>query len=104
MSREFSPTRLYKLVKIFVIIITVLSIVLAIFYKLETIYGYEQYSKEVCPNIENAEGYVLCMDFARDQWLENHSKYKFWRFIAIGLPVVFFGTSAIYKYIFPKKR
>lgn len=118
--RKFSPKKLYKLIKILVILITVVSLYLAYDYpKLanqaskESTKAYkiclDQYQSDL-KNIPNlAQGFEdNCIKLASDSWTQiskDDSKNGVTAlFIGILLPILFFGGTWLYKYLFPVKQ
>lgn len=104
--RKFSAKRLYKLIKRVVIIATALSALILML----SIYMYNTGAHDVYKTLINScdslatrdDYYYVCrMDAAK--------VYDFWSnalikslLITIMLPVTFFGSVSIYRYLFPK--
>lgn len=113
-KRKFSRKRLYKLAKRIVIVIAVLASLWFIFsiyiynFELDEIYSRNMTSCGGFPKAGSAdlawEFYGSCVDKA-------DSVEKFWvnslmfsPLVAFGLPIIFFGSVGVYRYLFPKNK
>lgn len=109
--RKFSPPRLYKITKVFVIIVTVIAALIAaweISIDLNQSFENSKFSFEIqCQNTGDPhikEIYSGCIQQMDNIWqgaidLKNHSIL-----VAIFLPIFFFGGTRLYKYLFPKNE
>lgn len=119
MKRKFSPNKLYRLIRLFVILCTLIGLIyITLYYTIgmgnlnnassfintedklcnqyypiegDTIPGYKT------NNADRAECYFTTLGQAYDERLIDSVIL-----ITISLPLVFFGGRLIYKYIFPK--
>jgi hypothetical protein len=108
MKRKFDSARLYKLTKRVIIIIAVISFFIFILREV----NYKDYAKQrndwilncmkIARENKNYDGTGRCLIYAgEDTYNQTTSVY-----FAFGvlLPIVFFGSKWIYKYIFPTKE
>lgn len=100
-NRKFNPKKLYKLIKILVIIITVLSWCLVLINNIES----SKYGE-----LTDGCNRLYAVDYSfRDKCMENlnsanllqqNNSFTF-SIIGILLPLFFFGGTWIFRYIFP---
>lgn len=109
-ERNFNSQRLYKLIKWFVIIVSFPLILLGLLNFIDlngnhTIQFLNQWEKEQkCKEEITSGGYNFCMKGAYiiiSDW-ENNTKKELT--IGFTLPILFFGGTALYKYLFPVKN
>lgn len=103
-KRKFNANRLYKLIKLLVIGIALLSGVLGLFTMrgVQTNYTDERIKKSCSDyDIQYVNECELSYYRTKDSFIETIIK-EFE--IAIGLPLVFFGGVGLYRYIFPKAK
>jgi len=103
MKRQFRGNRLYKLVKIIVLIITIFCLTLGI-------YAFSGRSKIMMMYLDRHYDCIhnggfsadICMDYLKQ--MGNYDSWM-WGYLAIGAlsPIVFFGGGILINYLFPKK-
>ena len=112
--RRFSGERLYKLLRVIVIILTIMAILLAsylhnLYYGSDHFYanGTAQCYK-LWPdwNTNDIAGKAFANCFSTVQSLQIGGQYAFdyTVCVAILLPLLFFGGTWLYKYLFPVKK
>ncbi len=111
-KRRFSGKRLYKLLKVIVIAITLLiTIVLALSAKNVLEGKIFEHWNDTCEELYlvesgkySREGYGDCLSLAVEG--QTKSETLFFRLVgvAIGLPTIFFGGTWLYKYLVPLKK
>ncbi len=99
-KRRLDNKRLYRLAKIIVLIITSISAILAIYwlYLLESntlLHSWESFCTK-------SPTYLDCMSLGMRQINNVQNMFDKASIVAIGLPIIFFGGTALFKYLFPK--
>jgi hypothetical protein len=103
--RKFDSGRLYKLTKMIVITISILALLLAVYCFFQLGDVNRIYSEELkkCFS-QTGDSYLICMG----AWGDYQSNFYIMTFklfgIGIGLPIIFFGGRAVYKYVFPVRE
>jgi hypothetical protein len=110
-KRKFQPSRLYKLIKRTVIVVTILSAITAIYmaYNVyadkqdEIKYGFEAIRQ--CGSEYTSSGDINnCFNSIMQPYNSNESIANDSLLITIFLPLIFFGGTGIYRYLFPKQK
>ncbi len=99
-KRQFSSKRLYKLIKWSVIVISILAILNAIMY-----FFFSYMDQTSCKELAtNSDPWIQCMAAGYKRAIPELDTG--WRSVRIGilLPVLFFGSVWIYKFLFPVKK
>lgn len=100
-KRKFSARRLYKLVRLLVIVIAIFSgIVAYINFRAVEYHAkeYDEAEKAKEPIRSDLKKQALLGEELANN---NFSKYSV---IAIGLPIIFFGGTGLYRYLFPIQK
>ncbi len=106
-KRNFNGERLYKLTKWVVIVVSIIALFLAVSSYMDvvnntTLHSWEDYCKQH-PDISNDPLYsCMATGLIQVDWIQNAMYKEF--VIGIFLPLVFFGSTGLYKYLFPKKK
>lgn len=99
-NRQFRGDRLYKLARIIVVVLTIYFAFTAIsaYSRLDSV---REYPSE-CDNWET--DYVECLRLMYG--VENNVSriVRTNTYLAVGLPVVFFGGTVLYQFLFPKRK
>lgn len=101
MKRKLNISRLYRLTKWIVIIVSIISLTYGLLLSYEL--GSERLLhtwEEICTNSKIQDPY--CLSFGLQEI--NKIQYRMTSGLIIGilLPVIFFGGTILYKYLFPK--
>jgi hypothetical protein len=104
--RKFDSGRLYKLIKGLVIVISVISLLLAINSYRQIGYVQKTYVKELdnCNKIYGNQDAIMCLSSWNDYLRTFNNWMSTFFLVGIGLPIVFFGGCLVYKYVFPVKE
>jgi len=103
--RKFNPARLYKLSKIIVTIISVLFFIYFVF----LLVRYDQASQvrsdllhKCIPPVPSS----ICIDLFNKNLQDYENAMKLSALLGIGLPILFYVSITLYRYLFPlpKKR
>ncbi len=111
--RKFNPSRFYKVLKVTLLILTLLLAFHLLFGGKSHNASYHKLSTDdmLCDTLypidtNNARRFV-CYDEATknfDRNYDDENQFNKFEFILIlGLPILFFGGSRLYKYLFPEK-
>ena len=101
-KRKFSPIRLYKLIKWIVIIVSTISLILAVVSYMDvennrTLHKWER----VCQKeSEDSDCMLIGLSEVNDI---REAMYKEFM-IGIFLPTLFFGGGGLYRWLFPKEK
>lgn len=108
-QRRFDSKKLYKLSKIIVITITIISIFLTV--KLydqvgnnKTLYYWQDYCEERKGSYSKLFNYTDCMGLGFEQISKQQDLMYKTFLVAVVLPILFFGGTWLYKYLFPLKE
>ncbi len=110
-KRKFSGDRLYNLLKNLVIVITLLALFFAAVnynqinsneYKRESDKCYQEHPNHMSDQIEGAL-WSSCLSVASEVLKLQNDNLTRYSLIVIILPLIFFGGTWLYKYLFPKK-
>jgi len=103
-QRKFDKSRAYKLVKILVIGITTITGLYGFYvlYLLQSDSILKSW-EETCKNYPDTTNFS-CMGVGLDQINEMQNLMDKSLVIAFFLPIIFFGGSALYRYLFPKSE
>lgn len=110
MQRKLDTHRLYRLTKIVVIIVTILSIAIALltnYQRFSYQFGYDEAKYSFQAAIDCSKNYSKdadvnrCLDEETKPWRDTENLANNSALIAIFLPLIFFGGGWIYKYLFP---
>jgi len=101
MKRKFEPSKLYKLLKIIVNIVSVLFFIYFVFLLAKYNEGIQFRTKllEECYAPIN-----VCLDIVRNHEQGWNNGVKLAAALGIGLPILFYGSIALYRYLFPIKN
>lgn len=101
-NREFRGDRLFKIVRLLVNIVAGFTLLFGVFglFRLESLNlyflnGFDKCTKE--------GGTMQTCGFYLDAMSDNEKRTYLFLKIGIGLPILFYGGTAIYNYLFPKK-
>lgn len=99
-NRQFRGDRLYKLTKIVVILLTVYFAFNAIsaYSRLDRV---RQYRSE-CDNWKS--DYTQCLRLMHGTVSNVEGIVRTNTYLAVGLPIVFFGGTILYQYLLPKRK
>ena len=113
-KRKFNHKRLYKLGKI----VTILLFIFCLFNFFNSLSKYLKTKKdffnadlqhEMCSKFaggyqRSPEEYSKCTDIYLKDYVISYNKFKKSSIITILIPILFFGGTALYKYLFPYKK
>ena len=106
MAREFRGDRLYRILKWVVIVVSVISLAVAIFGLINYDETSATFSEEIgkCFNIDDKIYQADCTRIWNGYLDGAYNQIHWSLIIAIGLPILFFGGTIIYNYLLPKKK
>ena len=100
--RKLNTARLYKLIKTLVLIISVISLILGAYWLYLVKSGAIIHPWEkMCAS---GDWGTDCMSIGYDHEMEVANSAFRALGIGVGLPIIFFGVSFLFRYLFPKKK
>ena len=104
MKRRFDRLRLYKLIKIIVIVITIPSLIVGSYLFWDIVFeGARQRIYGSCDQyINDPLWFTSCRELVSKEYFEEIGLMKKSIVIGVTLPTIFFGGSFLYKHLFPK--
>ena len=106
MKRKFSSKRLYKLLKTIIIIVSVLSLIIGTF-NLWTFGkngpGYLERGLAQCQESFNTDSHLSCSVYVWEFYNNWKRKGNIFTGLGIILPIVFYGGTRLFKYLFPEE-
>jgi hypothetical protein len=104
MSRKLDKKRLHKLIRNIVIFISVFSLMIAAIrsYNYSSLWDWTMKEKDLC-ELRHGVGEEVCYWYL-DSMIENERNTERLFIVGATLPILFFGGTALYNYLFPEKK